>query len=82
MASMEERMSAVERALRLQDRERSVQRALFTTAMSDIHLRIDDLTLKVDGVSQRLDAVQADVSAMQADVSAILRLLNQKFPPG
>jgi hypothetical protein len=62
MASMEERMSAVERAP-------------FTTAMSDIHLRIDDLTLKVDGVSQRLDAVHADVSA-------ILRLLNQKFPPG
>jgi len=39
------------------------------TAMSDIHLRIDDLTLKVDGV-------------VHADVSAILRLLNQKFPPG
>ena len=82
MVSMDERRSAVERALRFQDRERSVQRALFATAMSDIHLRIDDVALTVDNMSHRLDAVQTDVAAVQADVSAILQLLNRKFPPG
>ena len=77
MPSMEERMSAVERTLRLHDRERAVQRQLFTTALSDIHARMDDLATKADvtDVIHRIDAIQADVSA-------ILQLLNRKFPPG
>ena len=81
MPSMEERMSAVERALRLQDRERAVQRQLFTTALPDIHVRMDehvthaDIAVLRDEMNQRMDAIQSDVSA-------ILELLNRKFPPG
>ena len=76
MPAMEERMPAVERALRLQDRERAVQRQL-----SDVHARMDehvthaDIAVLRDEMNQRMDAIQVDVSA-------ILELLNRKFPPG
>lgn len=75
MRSIEERLAAVERAIRLQDRERAVQRALFTTALTDIHDRFDSVESRIGNLESRLDAVQADVSA-------ILHLLNRKFPPG
>ena len=88
MPSMEERMTAVERRLRLQDRERAVQRQLFTTAQSDILDRIDDVVTKSDVSALRVDVdvlrtdVNQRIDAVQADVSAILQLLNRKFPPG
>ena len=81
MPSMEERMAAVERRLRLQDRERAVQRQLFTTALSDIHARMDELATK-DDVDRLFVDVNQRIDAVQADVSAILQLLNRKFPPG
>ena len=81
MPSMEERMAAVERRLRLQDRERAVQRQLFTTALSDIHARMDELATK-DDVDRLFVDVNHRIDAIQADVSAILQLLNRKFPPG
>ena len=88
MLSMEERMTAVERRLRLQDRERAMQRQLFTAALPDVHGSIDELATQADVIALRadVDALRVDVNqriaAVRAGVSAILKPLTQKSPPG
>ncbi|MFM9842921.1 MAG: hypothetical protein ACKVOI_08135, partial [Dongiaceae bacterium] len=63
------------------------QRQLFTSAMSDVHVRMDDLVTQADfnalrtDVEKRFDETTQRMDAIQADVSAILKLLTQK-PPG
>ena len=79
MPSMEERMTAVERALRLQDREQAVQRQPFITALSAVHNRIDDMATKED-IRHLVARIEARIDTVQADVTAIFTLLKRKFP--
>ena len=83
MPSIEERLKALERAIRLQNRERAVQRALYVSSQQDIHDRLEDLEVKVDKGFADIDARFADVDArfatLEADNRAILEILREQY---
>lgn len=89
MASMEERLTAVERTLRLQNRDRSVMRALFNAALEDVDRRFDTVDEKLEAVRTQLKAeisaldsrLQNGLAAIEADNRAILEILRKPSPP-
>lgn len=80
MPTVEERLAALERAIRLQNRERAVQRALYVSSQQDLYDRIEDLEVKMD---QRLATIEATMetrfSALEADNRAILAIPREHY---
>ena len=81
MPSMEERMIAVERALRMHSRDRATQRGMVELALQDIHDRFDRVEAKIDSdnaelrleMNQRFDAMQSDLSALITAVGKLIK---------
>ena len=90
MPSMEERMSSVERTLRLHHRDRTTMRAIYDMAIQDIHVRFDELEKRMGAVDSKMatkdDLEQLEtrldsrIDAVQDDVKAILTIIKKKFP--
>jgi DNA repair ATPase RecN len=92
MASMEERLTAVERTLRLHNRDRSVMRALFNAALEDVDRRFDDVDRRFNAVDEKLAEMKVEIAALdsrlqnglaaiEADNRAILEILRKPSPP-
>ena len=88
MPSMEERMIAVERALRMHSRDRATQRGMVELALQDIHDRFDRVEAKIDAdnaelrqetnelrqeMNQRFDAIQSDLGALITAVGKLIK---------
>ena len=80
MPTVEERLAALERAIRLQNRERAVQRALYVSSQQNLYDRIEDLETKID---QRFAAIEATMeqrfTSLEADNRAILAILREHY---
>ena len=80
MPTVEERLAALERAIRLQNRERAVQRALYVSSQQDLYDRIEDLEVKMDQRRATIEAtMETRFSALEADNRAILAILREHY---
>ena len=81
MPTHEERLTALERAMRLQNRERAVQRALFTTSLDDLHARLDSLDEGQAALQQGQTAVVTEMAGMRADINALVIAVGKIIKP-
>ena len=73
MPAVEERLAALKRAIRLQNRERAVQRALYVSSQQDIHDRLEDLESKIDKGFADMETRFSAVESVNRAILAILR---------
>ena len=88
MPTHEERLTALERAMRLQNRERAVQRALFTTSLDDLHARLDFLDEGQAALQQgqtalvsEMATVVTEMAGMRADINALVIAVGKIIKP-
>ena len=85
MPTPEERLTHLERAVRLLTRDQATSRALYFSSIADINGRFDDLEARLDerfnAVDQRFDAIDQRFDAMHTDIQALITAVGKMIKP-
>ena len=76
MPTHEQRIAALGKAIRLQNRECAVQRALYVSSQQDVHDRLEGIETRFDLLEAMIDARFA---TLEADNRAILNILREQY---